>query len=287
MPFRLLPAQIDQYRAQGYVLLSSHFEQDEISLLRATAQSDQQLQSHAFDKLDGNGKPVRLSVWNHPEDNLYGMFSRCDRIVGVAEQILEDEPYHYHSKIIMKDAKAGGAWEWHQDYGYWYHNGVLQPRLTSCFIAIDAATRENGCLQIIPGSHKLGRIDHQKTNQQATVDPERMEAILKTYPVENILMDPGDVLFFHANLLHRSNPNHSAQPRWAMICCYNARSNNPFKESHHPSYTPLERVPDSAILSFRPEGVAHHTSNTSWLQNASHQSTRTTVSKIKKCSTRE
>lgn len=276
MSFQLLPAQIDQYRASGYLLLQSHFAQDEINLLRATAQSDDQLQSHAFGKLDGNGNPVRLSVWNHPGDAIYGMFARCERIVNVAEQILEEEPYHYHSKMIMKDAGTGGVWEWHQDYGYWYNNGLLQPRLTSCFIAIDAATEENGCLQVIPQSHTLGRIDHQRTGQQAVVDSERMQAILKIYPAKKILMRPGDVFFFHANLLHRSDQNDSSQPRWAMICCYNARSNSPYKESHHPSYTPLQRVPDSAIRSLGSQGFAMDGSQTTWLQNAAHQAARTT-----------
>jgi hypothetical protein len=61
-------------------------------------------------------------------------------------------------------------------------------------------------------------------------------------------MDPGDVLYFHANLLHRSDQNKSDNPRWSMICCYNAVRNNPYEESHHPRYTPLNKVPDSAIL---------------------------------------
>ncbi|MBC20291.1 MAG: phytanoyl-CoA dioxygenase family protein [Planctomycetaceae bacterium] len=276
MSFSLLPDQVDQYRATGYLLLQSHFTQDEIDLLRSTAQTDEQLHSHAFQKLDGRGNPIRLSVWNHPGDNLYGVFSRCDRVVGVAEQILEDEPYHYHSKMILKDSQAEGAWEWHQDYGYWYHNGLLEPRLTSCFIAIDAATRENGCLQVIPSSHKMGRLDHQQTGQQAAVEQDRMDAILKLYSPREILMQSGDVLFFHPNLLHRSNSNRSTQPRWAMICCYNARTNNPFKVSHHPCYTPLARLPDSSILSFGSRGFSGEATNNSWVQNATHQASRTT-----------
>ena len=60
-------------------------------------------------------------------------------------------------------------------------------------------------------------------------------------------MEPGDTLFFHCNLLHRSDQNRSANPRWSMICCYNAARNDPYKESHHPRYTPLVKVPDSAV----------------------------------------
>ena len=78
------------------------------------------------------------------------MVARCERMVRSAEAILEGEVYHYHSKMIMKDPLVGGAWTWHQDYGYWYRNGVLWPLLVSVSIAIDPATRDNGCLQVIP-----------------------------------------------------------------------------------------------------------------------------------------
>ena len=60
-------------------------------------------------------------------------------------------------------------------------------------------------------------------------------------------MEPGDALFFHSNTLHRSDANRSDDPRWALICCYNAARNNPYLEHHHPFYTPLDKVPDSAI----------------------------------------
>ena len=61
-------------------------------------------------------------------------------------------------------------------------------------------------------------------------------------------MEPGDALFFHSNLLHRSDRNNSENPRWSMICCYNAERNDPYKESHHPRYTPLNKAPDAEIL---------------------------------------
>ena len=60
-------------------------------------------------------------------------------------------------------------------------------------------------------------------------------------------MNPGDALFFHPNTLHCSASNLSDKARWALICCYNAKSNNPFKESHHPSYTKLDKVSDDQV----------------------------------------
>ena len=55
-------------------------------------------------------------------------------------------------------------------------------------------------------------------------------------------------LFFHSNLLHASALNASEKPRWALICCYNAASNYPYKSSHHPSYTMLPKVAEDAVL---------------------------------------
>lgn len=69
---------------------------------------------------DGKGNDVRLALWNHPGEGVYGMFARCHRVVDTVEALLGDEVYHYHSKMILKDARVGGAWAWHQDYGYWY-----------------------------------------------------------------------------------------------------------------------------------------------------------------------
>ncbi|QDV42768.1 1-deoxypentalenic acid 11-beta-hydroxylase [Stieleria neptunia] len=237
----------EQYQRDGFLLRKSLFDAQEIDLLRRSAREDKQLDDHAFGRADGEGGTVRLSLWNHPGQGIYGAFARCHRMVDTAEQLLDDEPYHYHSKMIMKDARVGGAWAWHQDYGYWYANGVLTPNLVSAFIAVDPATRENGCLQVIRGSHHCGRVHHQLTGDQAGADVERVGEILKRMELIYVEMDPGDVLFFHSNLLHRSDQNKSADPRWSMICCYNAKSNDPYKDSHHPRYTPIDRLQDSAI----------------------------------------
>lgn len=239
--------EVTAYERDGYVLVRGMLDAEETDLLSRAAREDRALDQHAFGRADGEGGTVRLALWNHPGDTIYGMIARSESIVGSAEKILGGEVYHYHSKMIMKDARVGGAWAWHQDYGYWYQNGVLFPLLTSAYIAVDTATRENGCMQVIKGSQKLGRIDHVTTGEQTGADPERIQEILKRMELVYVDMEPGDTLFFHANLLHRSDQNHSENPRWSMICCYNAARNDPYKESVHPRYTKLVKVPDQEI----------------------------------------
>ena len=266
--------QLTQYRTDGYLLVPGLYESDEIDLLKRAAKEDRDLDQRSFGRADGEGGTVRLSLWNHPGNGIYGMFARCERIVKRAEQLLDGEVYHYHSKMIMKDAKVGGAWAWHQDYGYWYQNGVLFPLLTSVFIAVDPANRANGCLQVLKGSHHAGRINHILTGDQAGADRERVEHLQQRLELIHVEMEPGDALFFDANTLHRSDQNRSDHARWSMICCYNAARNDPYKESHHPRYTKLDIVPDSAI---RDVGIKRFadSGDVAWLDDAKDASATT------------
>ncbi len=248
VPEVLTAKQCNDYDRDGYLILRSFFTDEEINLLRDTARRDRALDEHAISLTDSNGGSSRLALWNHPGNGIYGMFARCDSMVGLAQQLLGDEPYHYHSKMIAKEPRVGGAWEWHQDYGYWYENGVLKPDLCSIMIAVDPATRENGCLQVLRESHHMGRINHGQTGDQAGADLERVQAALERMDLVYCELNAGDVVAFHSNTLHRSDANHSDYPRWGMICCYNARSNDPYKASHHPQFTPLDVVPRTAIV---------------------------------------
>jgi len=240
--------QIATYHRDGFYIARQFFDSEETDLLRRAAHEDHQIDQRAFDRADGEGGTVRLTLWNHPGDSLYGMFARCERMVDSAEALLGGEVYHYHSKMILKEPKVGGAWAWHQDYGYWYQNGCLYPLMTSVAIAVDAATHANGCMQLLKGSHHMGRVEHRLTGEQTGADPEVVAAARERLELIYCELSPGDAMFFHCNVLHRSDRNDSDDPRWSLICCYNAARNDPFKDSHHPRYSPLAKVSDRAIV---------------------------------------
>lgn len=242
-----------QFERDGFLFIEGLLDAEETRLLQAACRQDAILQANAMDVRDSQGRRTNLSLWNHPGDDIYGMIARSRRMVDATEQLLGDEVYHYHSKLSAKQPHVGGAWEWHQDYGYWYQNGCLFPDMLSVFIAVDACTRENGCLQVIRGSHRLGRIDHAFTGEQTGADRRRVEACLQRFDLIYCEMAPGTALFFHANLLHCSAANESEHPRWGLICCYNTKHNDPCWEHHHPRYTPLLKVPDSAIKAIGPK----------------------------------
>jgi len=246
--FRATSEHIATFARDGFFVAPSLLDAVEIGLLADIARADRAIAAEAYGRADGEGGTVKLLVKNElAEDDIYGAVVRSERIVRTMEQLLGDEVYHYHNKMILKEAKVGGAWAWHQDYGYWYDNGCLLPDMGSCLIAVDRATRENGCLQVLAGSHRMGRVNHVEIGDQTGADPERVAAACERLELVYCELQPGDAIFFHANLLHRSDQNRSSHPRWAFICCYNARRNDPYKESRHPRYSPLDVWPDEQI----------------------------------------
>jgi phytanoyl-CoA dioxygenase PhyH len=247
MPFILSDAQREQFQHDGYLIVARLFDHDEVQMLGRIARADHELTDQAASRRDAQGGIIRLSVRNSLADDIYSAFVRCRRIVDTMERLLGGEVYHYHHKMILKEPLSGGAWEWHQDYGYWYDNGCLFPDLASCMIAVDRATRANGCLQVLRGSHRMGRINHGPVGDQTGADPERVHAALERLETVFCELEPGDGVFFHSNLLHCSDRNESDSPRWAFICCYNAARNDPYKDSRHPRYQYLEKWPDARI----------------------------------------
>src|SRR5438874_708135 len=243
----LSDSQVQQFQRDGYLIVPSLFDHDEAEILRRTAKADAAFKKHAYDLKDGEGGTAKLVLWNKAGEDLYGTVARSHRLVDAMEQLLGDEVYHYHSKMSIKEPLTGGAWAWHQDYGYWYQNGCLFPDMASAFIAVDPNTRANGCMQVLKGSHRMGRIDHGRYGDQTGADPERTQEAMKVLELVYVELDPGDALFFHSNTLHRSDQNKSPHPRWSLLCCYNTRRNNPYKASHHPFYEKLQKVPDSTL----------------------------------------
>ena len=237
----LTRAQIERYNEDGYLIIEDCFPLEDMERLLQVARADQALADNAADRLDAAGRASRLSLRFDLPDSAYSAYARHLAIVEPMEQLVGEEVFHYHHKMMLKEPRVGGAWEWHQDFGYWYAN-FLRADMASCMIAVDRASKGNGCLQVLKGSHKMGRLEHGLTGDQTGADLERVTLALEHFEVVYCEMAPGTALFFHSNLLHRSDPNESEDSRWALICCYSAASNPTFRadaEAGH--YEKLER----------------------------------------------
>jgi ectoine hydroxylase len=245
----------EEFDRDGYTVLRSVFDRDEIEILREAIVSNERMTAHfqRTQKKFQKGKYPSfetLWVWSDTSgDDLFAKFTRSAKIMEVLEHIFDDEVYVYHNKITLKYPNMPG-FKYHQDYFYWYDMGCLWPDLATCFIAVDAADRSNGCLRFVRGSHRMGRIDHKLFDgvSDSSVDPDRLAAILQRLPEDYVELDPGDAVIFHCNTLHASDANLSDRSRLALLGCYNTKRNDPITRSPaHPNYIQQSKIYDRVV----------------------------------------
>ena len=259
--YKLSARDIEQFNDQGYLLIKGFYTKEETNKMYREAVGDKAMQEHAVDVNDKSGKKSRLSLWFTPGDDVFGYMTRSARMIDDVGRLLgAGTPVcHFHSKLMQKEPKVGGAWEWHQDYGYWYKNQFMFPdQLISVMVALTPANKENGCLQVIKGSHKLGRVNHGFAGEQVGADMVMVNNALKTMELVYSELQPGDALFFHSNLLHRSEANLSDYPRWSIISCYSLQTNLAYNETSTSWKTPVNVVPDEAILEWQSGSFAEN-----------------------------
>jgi ectoine hydroxylase-related dioxygenase (phytanoyl-CoA dioxygenase family) len=115
-----------------------------------------------------------------------------------------------------------GFYEWHQDFDWHFANGLLAPQFASIYLPLDRATRHNGCIRVLRGSHKLGRLTHPTADY---VDQDQLRGAQKRFELEYVEMEPGDVMVFHGHLLHGYDVNRSDTNLATYQCYYNAVEN--------------------------------------------------------------
>jgi ectoine hydroxylase-related dioxygenase (phytanoyl-CoA dioxygenase family) len=133
-----------------------------------------------------------------------------------ASQLLGGPVRFWHDQLFCKPARHGGVVAWHQDYSYWtraYPAGHV-----TCWIALDDATLENGCVHYVPGSHRWGllpRISLTKDMDAVRrhLEPEQAEA----FRPEPVPVRAGECLFHHSHTVHGSYGNRSDGPRRGVV----------------------------------------------------------------------
>lgn len=245
-----------EFDSSGYVIKRNFFSKEETARLYDAAIHDHVIKEKTYGRADKEGHKTNLALWYTLDDSLYSLVARSKRIVLGVELLLGGGIGHLHTKLMQKEPRVGGAWEWHQDYGYWYNDGFLMPQMLSVMTALTPSVKENGCLQVIPETHLMGRVNHEMTGGQKGADMEKVNAALDRFGLVYAELNPGDTLFFHSNLLHRSDMNRSDEPRWTLITAYNLISNKPYKGDYSASYHPIDIVDDSAILNSSTKGIS-------------------------------
>jgi hypothetical protein len=164
------------------------------------------------------------------------------RFVVAASQLLGNVPVRFwHDQIFWKPAKQGGVVAWHQDYSYWTRTKPVA-HLT-CWCGLDDATRENGCLQYIPGSHQWGLLPKPVIagELQGIKDFLNDEQKKQFEQPQYAEVKAGEAIFHHSLTLHGSGANTSSKPRRAFVL--NVFADGVLSDSNEPLLTGVPAVP--------------------------------------------
>jgi ectoine hydroxylase len=269
---KLTSQNISDYHKDGYVIVRSFYEAEEIAPLQQAVIDDPSINGSIYGMTGDTEAPQHFCNWTDCGDDMVGMMPRLTRTINATEALLNDECYHWHSKFVIKPPQCSVG-RWHQDYGSWYDDGVINPDMLTIAKAITQTTRENGCTRVIPGSHRMGRMNPPQQIGAANAFRARLEHAKEKLGVVYCELNPGDVMFFHSNILHSGGANNTDTTRVVMFSSYNARANAPVSgasglneggafmniSKEERAFKRLERVSDDSLLARRYKSFFSHT----------------------------
>ncbi len=219
----LTQEQIDLYHTNGYIGVENVLSKSEAAdLQRVTdefVEKSRQITKNddVYDLEPGHSpENPRLRRLKNPADqhSTYRNTLYHKGILDIVSQLIGPGIRYNGQKLNMKSAEFGSPVEWHQDWAFYPHTN---DDLLAVGIAIDDMTQENGCLLVIPGSHK-GRIyDHHQDGYFVGAVTESDFDAKGAVPVE---LGAGGISIHHARTLHGSMPNTSSKPRRLLLFQY-------------------------------------------------------------------
>jgi phytanoyl-CoA hydroxylase len=212
------------FSENGYLVVDQVFLPEEVTIFQRAcddlaalgaglATSTDRLKMKVF---DDNIKLVQQVGDPHEMSGVWLDLVKDTRLLDMTEALLGPNLLVYYSQLMMKAPRQGFTAPWHQDFAFFPHGkaGIL-----ACTVAIDDATLENGCIRVIPGSHRLGLINHYNRDGLFTGVVQDEHAFDASSEVA-LTAKAGSVIFWHSLTLHASHPNRTEQPRRALVIEY-------------------------------------------------------------------
>lgn len=214
----LSPRQIEDYRRDGFLFPIEIFSSAEAERFRV-----------AFESLIDSSRDYSLKRF----DRLHQFFDWAYQIVthkallDVVECILGDDILVYGTLVFAKQPHDLRYASWHQDS--FYSNLHLTPS-TTAWIALTPSHQKNGCMRVIPGSHRLGSMEHENIVDENMLNRrgERIKTDVDESEAVDVELQPGEISLHESTLVHSSNPNTSDEPRIGFIVRFvTSRMRNP------------------------------------------------------------
>lgn len=224
--------QLQQWHDRGYFIVRNVIDRDEAMEIRGVLRNriltpDVETRRDEVDPSDpmGNSPEARqarlrkLSNFCISSPLIWHTVHANRRVLDYARAFLGDDLLNKFNACFLKPARTGSATPWHQDNGLW-RDGETEP--FNLWMAIDPATRENGCMQFIPGSHKGEIVEHvvYEDSLHPELPRDQIQPTIDRLGLDHIELDTGDMVCWHSSLWHYSPPNHSDHSRIAVAGVY-------------------------------------------------------------------
>jgi ectoine hydroxylase-related dioxygenase (phytanoyl-CoA dioxygenase family) len=240
------------YAEAGFFIREGAFAEDEIDALRdaveccatragaaaAAGGHTYQIDGNAYCEASGatiqfehapGSKTLRvIEPFHHLDERVDRLIDDPRLVDPICGLLGEAEISLFTDKLNLKRPGEGSRFRWHQDSPYWAHFHADVERLPNVMLSVDDATEANGCLRVIPGSHRGGMLPGLEGEGRLGplfTDPAYFDASLQL----PIVLSAGSLLFFSPSVVHGSGPNDSSERRRALIFTYQGGAGRMFK----------------------------------------------------------
>lgn len=184
------------------------------------------------------GRTVRRLLQAQSRDFVFIRWLQQPGVINRLRQLLGPEvicPLAHHNCVMTKEPRFSSETGWHQDIRYW---SFQRSELVNAWLALGSERPENGCLQLIPGSHRL-TYDRSRMDDALFLRPELLENRSLIEQAVLAQLDPGDVLFFHCRTFHAAGRNLTGETKYSVVFTFRGANNPPLVGSRSASLPEL------------------------------------------------
>ncbi len=233
-------AAIERFSRTGFIVVPGLASAKVVAFMRESAEADlaamrEPLEREADLNYPGapanrqapGGETIRRLLRVLDRDPAYARWALSDAVLGWIRALLGTPDIRlvqaHHNCVMTKHPRFSSATHWHQDIRYW---SFRRNDLVNCWTALGHETRENGCMQIIPGSHRM-KLSPERFDREKFFRPDLPENRELIDTAISCTLAPGDVLFFHSGALHAAGRNETDVRKLSAVFSYRAADNPP------------------------------------------------------------
>jgi phytanoyl-CoA hydroxylase len=182
------------------------------------------------------GDTIRRLLLAYTRDSAYREWAKNRVVKAILQQLFDSEAVYlvqsHHNCVMTKQPEYSSKTMWHRDIRYWQ---FANDELINSWLAMGTENNENGCLKVIPGSHRWNT-DADMVDEELFLKVDHPDAKPWLDQAVDVELQAGDVLFFHAALFHAANHNVTDQPKFSLVYSYHGADNHPLTDSKSTRY---------------------------------------------------